>query len=156
MLRPWLLTTNEQFIILHQRSKSNHNELPPSVEYCGLFYIKDRNQTTTSYQFLWSAPALFYIKDRNQTTTGCSPTSIPTDYFTSKIEIKPQRKNFAKPESMHYFTSKIEIKPQLSDRMYKNNINYFTSKIEIKPQPFPPAQVLSAIILHQRSKSNHN
>ena len=134
MLRPWLLTTNEQFIILHQRSKSNHNELPPSVEYCGLFYIKDRNQTTT----------------------GCSPTSIPTDYFTSKIEIKPQRKNFAKPESMHYFTSKIEIKPQLSDRMYKNNINYFTSKIEIKPQPFPPAQVLSAIILHQRSKSNHN
>ena len=34
--------------------------------------------------------------------------------------------------------------------------NYFTSEIEIKPQPTRSLQKRHSIILHQKSKSNHN
>ena len=56
----------------------------------------------------------------------------------------------------NYFTSKIEIKPQPFGRGSLQSFNYFTSKIEIKPQLHSSRNVFSKIILHQRSKSNHN
>ena len=37
---------------------------------------------------------------------------MPDDYFTSKIEIKPQQTAFTAVANADYFTSKIEIKPQ--------------------------------------------
>ena len=77
---------------------------------------------------------LFYIKDRNQTTTYSLHKTTITDYFTSKIEIKPQLIRTGLRRRQDYFTSKIEIKPQLL--------------------PFLPPNF--RIILHQRSKSNHN
>ena len=77
---------------------------------------------------------LFYIKDRNQTTT------VFSCFHAEK----------------HYFTSKIEIKPQLRHIHYVRLINYFTSKIEIKPQLLIDFSIALPIILHQRSKSNHN
>ena len=35
---------------------------------------------------------------------------------------------------MNYFTSKLEIKPQHFTQVCKNPSYYFTSKLEIKPQ----------------------
>ena len=55
-----------------------------------LFYIKDRNQTTTTILTSIQNAPLFYIKDRNQTTTALGCVSLSQNYFTSKIEIKPQ------------------------------------------------------------------
>ena len=55
-----------------------------------LFYIKNRNQTTTVVVFISKSIRLFYIKNRNQTTTPCVIDLIRFNYFTSKIEIKPQ------------------------------------------------------------------
>ena len=56
--------------------------------------------------------ALFYIKNRNQTTTTLSQITSRINYFTSKIEIKPQLDGFYELIVGYYFTSKIEIKPQ--------------------------------------------
>ena len=56
---------------------------------------------------------LFYIKNRNQTTTHLPSCICPIDYFTSKIEIKPQLCLCMSVITCNYFTSKIEIKPQL-------------------------------------------
>ena len=81
---------------------------------------------------------------------------IYLNYFTSKIEIKPQPAIYGTTANKNYFTSKIEIKPQLFISLIVISFNYFTSKIEIKPQLFCLAISLSVIILHQRSKSNHN
>ena len=55
-----------------------------------LFYIKNRNQTTTGRYSGAYVKVLFYIKNRNQTTTRSVSTSLLRHYFTSKIEIKPQ------------------------------------------------------------------
>ena len=71
-------------------------------------------------------------------------------YFTSKIEIKPQRISNSPNQFRDYFTSKIEIKPQPAVCTLKTRINYFTSKIEIKPQPSQSASECGTIILHQR------
>ena len=79
---------------------------------------------------------LFYIKDRNQTTTHSMFLSKNPDYFTSKIEIKPQLTLRIADSERHYFTSKIEIKPQLRELFHVVDDNYFTSKIEIKPQRY--------------------
>ena len=57
------------------------------------------------------------------------------DYFTSKIEIKPQLVFDLDIKVLNYFTSKIEIKPQQGWFLYLRLPDYFTSKIEIKPQP---------------------
>ena len=40
---------------------------------------------------------------------------VSTDYFTSKIEIKPQHDFVDGKDTGNYFTSKIEIKPQQFD-----------------------------------------
>ncbi len=56
-------------IILHQRKKSNHNLTHEWKYWQELFYIKERNQTTTLRWLICSCGRLFYIKERNQTTT---------------------------------------------------------------------------------------
>ena len=56
------------------------------------------------------------------------------DYFTSKIEIKPQLNAAITALYCDYFTSKIEIKPQPLKSTASFAADYFTSKIEIKPQ----------------------
>ena len=99
-----------------------------------LFYIKNRNQTTTCHTLYKRWRTLFYIKNRNQTTTDTTQN----------------------PANDHYFTSKIEIKPQRAHIRFHIRLNYFTSKIEIKPQLFVLELSILIIILHQKQKSNHN
>ena len=99
---------------------------------------------------------LFYIKNRNQTTTYLMSVLFMADYFTSKIEIKPQQIAQVYPLHKYYFTSKIEIKPQLAYSVSDIVCYYFTSKIEIKPQQKAKIDVSNLIILHQKQKSNHN
>ena len=53
-------------------------------------------------------------------------------------------------QSLHYFTSKIEIKPQRGNITWNSIPDYFTSKIEIKPQQNPCRKKIRRIILHQR------
>ena len=78
--------------------------------------------------------ALFYIKERNQTTTYPFGHSSPFNYFTSKNEIKPQLAVIVKFRRVYYFTSKNEIKPQHKSEIDYSVCHYFTSKNEIKPQ----------------------
>ena len=77
---------------------------------------------------------LFYIKVRNQTTTFTDNNNDQYNYFTSKLEIKPQPVAIPPEEFFDYFTSKLEIKPQPVDNKDNNLLYYFTSKLEIKPQ----------------------
>ena len=72
------------------------------------------------------------------------------DYFTSKIEIKPQQTEILPHKTFNYFTSKIEIKPQPYGGRMTDQEYYFTSKIEIKPQQRKTARYNGRIILHQR------
>ena len=71
------------------------------------------------------------------------------DYFTSKLEIKPQLSFAICHISFNYFTSKLEIKPQLCGRNKFSNLHYFTSKLEIKPQLGSVIDMFFKIILHQ-------
>ena len=102
--------------------------------HCWLFYIKDRNQTTTRALTKRITGTLFYIKDRNQTTTMPSSKVSDSYYFTSKIEIKPQ-------PSRQYLQDFWII---LHQRSKSNHNNIYRR------------HYCSPIILHQRSKSNHN
>ena len=63
-------------IILHQRTKSNHNTSFWHSIVILLFYIKERNQTTTTLVRIRSSIGLFYIKERNQTTTTVHATLL--------------------------------------------------------------------------------
>ena len=53
-------------------------------------------------------------------------------------------------DNSYYFTSKIEIKPQRLGYKGVDYTDYFTSKIEIKPQPKLIADTEVDIILHQK------
>ena len=99
-----------------------------------LFYIKDRNQTTTVNGKTLHILKLFYIKDRNQTTTTRPTLFNIKNYFTSKIEIKPQRIQFVLDQSRIILHQRS-----------KSNHNIDKNRID-----------KCSIILHQRSKSNHN
>ena len=72
------------------------------------------------------------------------------NYFTSKIEIKPQPSGGANLGVNDYFTSKIEIKPQPPIADSYLGSDYFTSKIEIKPQLICIVYLVIIIILHQK------
>ena len=61
-------------------------------------------------------------------------TLIGLDYFTPKLEIKPQLGIRESHSDTHYFTPKLEIKPQLAVGRLEATVNYFTPKLEIKPQ----------------------
>ena len=72
-----------------------------------------------------------------------------SDYFTSKLEIKPQPRMALYLGRIHYFTSKLEIKPQRQIRKCRLLRYYFTSKLEIKPQLSSKFDDWEKIILHQ-------
>ena len=143
-------------IILHQKSKSNHNVTTYLSLFVVLFYIRNRNQTTTIRHSSSFVIRLFYIRNRNQTTTNflskCSKLLL---FYIRNRNQTTTCSSFSFCES-NYFTSEIEIKPQQKDPVGINAINYFTSEIEIKPQLTAHFLRLHRIILHQKSKSNHN
>ena len=102
-----------RFIILHQRLKSNHNyKCNYAFTHINYFTSKIEIKPQLLRNKLGELLELFYIKDRNQTTTQHLQWSCQLYYFTSKIEIKPQRRDGVSPCWSDYFTSKIEIKPQ--------------------------------------------
>ena len=78
---------------------------------------------------------LFYFRIRNQTTTLSDKPFLPSYYFTSELEIKPQPPAAATSAPVNYFTSELEIKPQLMNVVLLLISYYFTSELEIKPQP---------------------
>ena len=53
-----------------------------------LFYIKDRNQTTTEFMKGNFKDELFYIKDRNQTTTYWVLRKIFVGIFYSNYDLR--------------------------------------------------------------------
>ena len=134
MLKPCGVFVERRQIILHQRSKSNHNLGSGLVERQQLFYIKDRNQTTTPTRIAYSPPNYFTSKIEIKPQLHSIESYASANYFTSKIEIKPQPLRLTHSSCSYYFTSKIEIKPQLSRSELYSSYDYFTSKIEIKPQ----------------------
>ena len=76
---------------------------------------------------------LFYIKNRNQTTTSCRSWFAADHYFTSKIEIKPQPIVFCIIFTILFYI-KNRNQTTTEDDADFSLFNYFTSKIEIKPQ----------------------
>ena len=75
------------------------------------------------------------------------------DYFTSKIEIKPQLSTRVRKSAPHYFTSKIEIKPQPEPFYATFGLHYFTSKIEIKPQPAVFPQTVTSKLFYIKDRN---
>ena len=55
---------------------------------------------------------LLYTKIRNQTTTDERDWLQFPDYYTPKLEIKPQQSRRIECNARHYYTPKLEIKPQ--------------------------------------------
>ena len=55
---------------------------------------------------------LLYNKIRNQTTTPIPFLCWMYNYYTTKLEIKPQRDTVAEALRSNYYTTKLEIKPQ--------------------------------------------
>ena len=78
-----------------------------------LFYIKIRNQTTTIPPIKFEEAVLFYIKIRNQTTTINSQAALTEILFYIKIRNQTTTEIVNTLFSINYFTSKLEIKPQL-------------------------------------------
>ena len=70
------------------------------------------------------------------------------NYFTPKLEIKPQLTLSATGSDGNYFTPKLEIKPQLGNTSNFNLPDYFTPKLEIKPQHMQLQKIKEMIILH--------
>ena len=79
-----------------------------------LLYNKIRNQTTTLRPYRIPFPELLYNKIRNQTTTVDVTDFFPNNYYTTKLEIKPQHVLDCAADVVYYYTTKLEIKPQLN------------------------------------------
>ena len=144
-------------IILHQRSKSNHNQRVK--DSCKRWIILHQRSKSNHNPWLWCYSwRVDYFTSKIEIKPQLRALLIAPlfHYFTSKIEIKPQLVECSTEIFDYYFTSKIEIKPQLRKLFHVVNDDYFTSKIEIKPQQAQPVGFSQSIILHQRSKSNHN
>ena len=87
---------------------------------------------------------LYFFYTANQSKSLYNMVLQNSYYFTSKIEIKPQRILMVLLMSVYYFTSKIEIKPQLPSSELIKSLDYFTSKIEIKPQ-LPSSELIRSL-----------
>ena len=96
----------------------NRNQTTTCCDSCcydnRLFYIKNRNQTTTDKQVTARPPRLFYIKNRNQTTTDITNIKEIKKLFYIKNRNQTTTDDYENLRERHYFTSKIEIKPQLT------------------------------------------
>ncbi len=76
-------------------------------------------------------------------------TFLPFHYYTTKLEIKPQRWSRWYLFCCYYYTTKLEIKPQLYDLIEYLFQNYYTTKLEIKPQPLMLRTSFRTIIIQQ-------